>query len=369
MREAPVRDVNDAGSLAALLAAVRATDRIGLDTEFHGEQTYVPELMLIQIATPGAVWLADPLADIDLQALLAEVTRPGVRVVGHALRQDLAIFAKRFGVQPAEIFDTQAAAALTGWGRQMGLAPLVERAFGELLPKGWQRADWGRRPLPEAQRAYAANDARWLLPLHDVLAAALGPRLPWALAEGRDLLREALRERDPDKAWLRVRGNRRITPQQAGVLKAVAAERERLAAGLDRTPHFLLPDAVVLALSERPPTTADELGRMRHKVLGEHAQRWLAAVRAGLAAPVAEPPRRKAAPEPVAAILHVVRQVARELDLDASLLVQRKQAEAAVRAGGSADAVVEALGLEGWRRELMEGRIRDALATRSEVGR
>lgn len=364
MKDLPIRDVADPSSLGALIEALDASDRVGLDTEFHGEQTYIPELMLLQVSTADAIWLVDPLADLDIGALLTAIARPGLRVVGHALRQDLAIFALRWGIRPSEVFDTQAAAAIAGWGRQMGLAPLVERAFGEHLDKGFQRADWSRRPLPTAQRAYAANDARWLLPLHDVLAKALGPRVPWVLSEGEDLLREAARERDPERVWVRVRGGRRMTPREAGVLRAVAAERERLASELDRTPHFLLPDALVLALTEREPTTARAVTAdrgLRHRALTEHAERWAAAVRAGLEAPVDEGPRRKAAPEPVAAILHAVREVARELDLDASLLVQRKQAEAAVRRGEGTEAIVEALGLEGWRREVMESRVREAL--------
>lgn len=361
--ELPIRDVATARGLKELIDGIATSERVGLDTEFHGEETYIPALMLVQVATEDAVWLVDPLAGMDLVSLARALARPGLVVIGHALRQDLAIFALRWGVELSAVFDTQVGAAFAGWGRQMGLSPLLERAFGVQLDKGYQRADWGRRPLPEGQRRYAADDVRWLLPLHGLLSDALGERVRWVLDEGRSLAQEAFVERDPERAWLRVRGSRKLTPRECTILKEVSAERERLASELDRTPHFLLPNDCLLELAARAPTSPRGLAtpRLRHRVIADDPHRWLDAVRRGLEAPEETGPRKVAAPEPVAALLAVVRDVADELGIDPTLLVHRKQAEAAVRRGDDAEGVVAALGLDGWRRQVLTERAREAL--------
>lgn len=371
MAELPIKEVASAGALSELLRVVADSERVGLDTEFHGEETYIPSLMLVQVATEEAVWLVDPLADIDMRGLAEALARPGLLVIGHALRQDLSIFSLRWGIELPEVFDTQIAAAFAGWGRQMGLSPLLEKTFDVQIDKGYQRADWSVRPLPAGQARYAADDVRWLLPLQEILVQALGPRLPWVLGEGRELVRAASTERDPERAWLRVRGSRKLTPRQSGVLQAVAAERERLAVELDRTPHFLLPNDCLLALTEKTPTTPRALAgvaALRHRIITSEPHRWIEAVQRGLAAPHVSTPRLKAAPEPVAVILRVVREAAEELGIDPSLLVQRKQAEAAVRHGDGVEGAIAALEIDGWRGVLLTDRLRSALAALAPWG-
>jgi len=68
------------------------------------------------------------------------------------------------------IFDTQIAAALVGLGDQLSYGRLVEQLLGVSLSKGESYSDWLQRPLSPAQVAYALDDVRYLLPLHDALA-------------------------------------------------------------------------------------------------------------------------------------------------------------------------------------------------------
>ncbi|HVF32158.1 MAG TPA: hypothetical protein VM933_03875, partial [Acidimicrobiales bacterium] len=56
---------SDAG-LADLIEALRDEPLYGVDTEFHRERTYWPQLALVQVAWAGAnIALVDPLA-VDL---------------------------------------------------------------------------------------------------------------------------------------------------------------------------------------------------------------------------------------------------------------------------------------------------------------
>ena len=51
------------------------------DTEFVGEETYIPKLCLVQVATPDALYLVDPLSIDDITPFWRVVAEPGRRVV------------------------------------------------------------------------------------------------------------------------------------------------------------------------------------------------------------------------------------------------------------------------------------------------
>ena len=90
-------------------------DFICVDTEFHRETTFWPELCLIQASAPGVEGVIDPMAKgIDLAPfldLMADTSR--VKVM-HAARQDMEIFNRLIGTPPAPVFDTQVASMALG---------------------------------------------------------------------------------------------------------------------------------------------------------------------------------------------------------------------------------------------------------------
>jgi len=72
-----------------------------VDTEFHRETTYWPELCLIQASCEGYEVIIDPMAeDLDIGPfldLIADESRPKVF---HAARQDIEIFNRLIGHPP-----------------------------------------------------------------------------------------------------------------------------------------------------------------------------------------------------------------------------------------------------------------------------
>ena len=63
--------VTDTETLARLTERLRAHDVVCVDTEFMRENTYYPELCLIQLASPEEAFAVDPLADgLDLKPFL-----------------------------------------------------------------------------------------------------------------------------------------------------------------------------------------------------------------------------------------------------------------------------------------------------------
>ncbi len=349
--------------LQELVDALGRAELVGFDTEFHSERTYVPRLMLLQFATNDGLWLVDPLADIDLKPLVAAMRRPDLTVIGHALRNDLRILWLQFNLLPERVFDTQIAAAFLGHGLQIGLSGLLQAMLGVHQPKGDQMADWSKRPLPDRMVGYAAGDVANLLPLHALLQAELTRlgREEWVAEECAALTDSAPYVRDPDAAFQRVAGARRMDAREAGVVRALAAEREQIAQEEDIVPHFLLPDEMLHTLARVAPVRRSDLEndrRLNHRTVYRHAQRWIDAVTRGLAEPHHRPPGRPPPGwelEAVAALMMLlVNDIAVKQNLAPQLLVKRETLLNAVREPLSTRAsLTEALSLSGWRADLL----------------
>ena len=136
---------------------------VAVDTEFMRENSYWPELCLIQVASPEEAAAIDPKADIDLKPLLdLLVENREILKVFHAGSQDLEIVHNLTGKVPVPLFDTQVAAMALGHGEQVGYSNLIESMLGHSLDKGARFTDWGRRPLDKRQIDYAIADVTHL---------------------------------------------------------------------------------------------------------------------------------------------------------------------------------------------------------------
>ncbi len=343
------------------MAEVRLEPRYAVDTEFHRERTYFPQVALLQIAWSSGLVLIDPLA-VDL-ALFAEVlTGPGVAVM-HAAAQDIEVLQRACGAAPTHLVDTQLAGAFVGHGIA-ALGALVEREVGVRLPKGDRLADWLRRPLDDAQREYAASDVVHLLAVWDRLHRKLeaAGRLAWVEDECADLLARATTPRDPAESWWRIKEARQLRWPASGVAQAVAAWREHRAAEIDQPVRFELPDLALVGIAQRPPRTLDELRRVRglddRHVRKPAGSELLAAVTEGTAMPRTDlrtPPSNEVEREMRAAITLVsawISQLARDLGIDPSVLATRSDLEALLR--GDPDARLAT----GWRGDAVGDAVR-----------
>ncbi|MHB8457464.1 MAG: ribonuclease D, partial [Acidimicrobiales bacterium] len=138
-----------------LVDELATVDQFAIDTEFHRERTYYPQLALVQIAWEGGLVLVDPLA-VDV-AGFAKVFASGAVAVLHAADQDLEVLERACGAVPGRIFDTQLCAGFLGYSSP-SLLTLVEAMLHVRLQKGDQLTDWVRRPLSQHQMTYAAGD-------------------------------------------------------------------------------------------------------------------------------------------------------------------------------------------------------------------
>lgn len=361
--------IDDDAGLAQVVEDVAPADRYAVDTEFHRERTYWPQVALVQVAWADRIVLIDPLA-VDLHPLAEVFAGPGLAVM-HAASQDIEVFEQAVGSVPSALFDTQIAAGFLGYGTP-SLSALVEGELGFRLPKGDRLTDWLRRPLDRHQKAYAGSDVAHLLEVHDRLSARIEAdgRTGWVAAEN-EAQRRWRPARQPELAYLRIKEARPLRGQALGAVRAVAAWRETRAAEIDVPVRHVLADLAVVTVATRAPTTVAELqgirgldDRMRKGAL---AEQLVAAVAEGLRA--GPPPRapgrddqeldRKLRPA-VALVSAWVAQLARTHRIDASLLATRSDIEDLLARGAGRLA-------EGWRAELVGGPVRDLVEGRAAL--
>ncbi|MEM9654019.1 MAG: ribonuclease D, partial [Actinomycetota bacterium] len=204
--------VSTGKELDDVIASVLDVDRYAIDTEFHRERTYFPQVALIQLAWKDGLVLIDPL-EVNLKPLAELLEGPGTCIV-HAGVQDLEVLDLSCGTIPKKIFDTQIAAGFLGVSTG-SLASLLDRFLSVSLPKGDRLTDWLRRPLTDDQLRYAASDVEYLLELTDVLEHELGEegRTQWAVEECELLKDRPRNRRVPEEAILRIKEARSLKGQ------------------------------------------------------------------------------------------------------------------------------------------------------------
>lgn len=352
--------IADQAEFAALVDRLASEPAVALDTEFHRERTYFPKVALVQLAWSDGVALVDPLA-VALEPLAA-LFGPDNEIVFHAADQDLEVLELACGDIPDHIYDTQVAAGFLGM-TSPSLAAVCDRELGVRLPKAERLTDWLARPLGARQREYAASDVVHLLEVRDRQREALARRgrLEWAHDECEVLRTRVRGARDPQEAWRRIKEARQLRGRARCVARSVAAWRERRAAALDQPPRFVLADLAVVGIAQRAPTTVDELVGIRgideRMARGRLGLEVLEAVAQGRSATIPSEPEpspeldRELRPA-VTLVSAWVSQLARDEQLDTSLLATRADIEAILRADPSARLA------SGWRAELVGEPIR-----------
>ena len=281
--------ISTTADLHNLCEKLNSSDHVTVDTEFLREQTFWPQLCLIQLAGPNAEAVVDPMAaGIDLAPFYKLMADTRVVKVFHAARQDIEIVYTKTGVVPAPVFDTQVAAMVCGFGESISYVNLVKRISGADIDKSSRFTDWSRRPLSEKQLVYALGDVTHLRDVYAVLKKDLeaSGRSHWLAEEMGSLTNPETYDTDPEKAWqrlkLRVKGKKSLA-----VLVELAAWRERLAQAQDVPRGRILRDEALYDIANQMPMTAEALGQLRTLSDGfgrsQRAREIIDAVKAGLA--------------------------------------------------------------------------------------
>ncbi|MGH6649569.1 MAG: ribonuclease D [Sphingopyxis sp.] len=258
--------IETSAALVEFCDLIKDSDFIAVDTEFMRENTFWPELCLIQVANSDHAAAIDPLAkDMDLKPLLdLMVDNEDMLKVFHAGGQDVEIIFNLTGKTPHPIFDTQIGQMALGQAEQVGYSNLVEAWIGIQLDKGARFTDWSRRPLDKRQIDYAIGDVTHLAKIFPMMLKKLVKtgRGHWLDEEMEKLADPSNYSVDPDQAWHRIKIPSR-KPDVLGRLQSLAAWREREARSKNLPRGRIVKDETLADLAAHPPKDQDGLGRVR----------------------------------------------------------------------------------------------------------
>ena len=348
-------------ALTDLCDRLADSEYVMVDTEFMRENTYWPELCLVQIANDEEAAAIDPLASgIDLAPLMELMCdNEDVLKVFHAGGQDVEIIVNLTGKTPHPIFDTQIAMMAISQSEQIGYANLVESWLGFTIDKGARFTDWSRRPLTDRQIEYAIGDVTHLAKIFPMMLDKLVKtgRGAWLNAEMEKLADPSNYITDPDKAWKRIRSSGR-NPQVLGRLKGLAAWREAEAQHKNIPRGRIMRDETLADVASHPPKKQADLakvrglsGAWRENDIGKRMMKVLAAAEP---LPKDEMPVKSKRGAPlgkegalVADLLKLLLKIrSREIEIASRLLTRADEMEAL--ASGLRDLPI----LKGWRYEV-----------------
>ena len=229
---------------------------IAFDTEFVSEDSFQPDLCLVQLAASGRLAIVDPLEIQDLTPLWDLLTEPGRETLVHAGREEFRFLWRFAGKAPAQWFDIQIAAGLIGLEYPASYSTLSSKLLGKSIAKDETRTDWRRRPLSQRQLEYALLDVADLEAMRGVLHARLSElgRLNWLADELADWRRE-LMDFETGERWRRMSGIANLPPRSLAAVRELVAWRDAEAMRRNQPARRILRDDLLVELAKR--LTAD----------------------------------------------------------------------------------------------------------------
>jgi ribonuclease D len=358
--------ITDRDDLETWLQQVGNGEVLGMDTEFTRRNTFYPQLSLLQLAHRDRHALVDPLAFDLADTLQRHIGQRPIICVMHSAGEDLETLAPWLPDGPANLFDTQLAAAFAGLELGLGYRALVARFCHVELDKGETRSDWNRRPLSEAQKRYATLDVVYLDALHDALVTRLRQHHheSWFDADCERLKQRAHPDVPPAQPQRDLASAADWPAPRQALLRRILLWRERAARANNRPRTWLIDNSRALTLAREPPTDMNQLreitrgqralhGPQRRELL-DLLHRPPDAQEIAATAAIPSHPRGQIR-DTVRRMKRVVDELARQLELPPGLLCPRKNLEAFASTGQWPAS------LEGWRRKALQSRLQAEL--------
>lgn len=166
--------VDDPALVERAIAALRASDIIGFDTEtrpsFKKGQTHT--VALLQLSTRSVCYLFR-LNKLGMpQPLKALLEDPEIKKIGLSTHDDFFNLRKICDLQPAGFVELQD--YVKNWDiADASLSKIYAILFGKRISKGQRLTNWEADELTEPQQAYAAFDAMACIDIYEHLSQGL----------------------------------------------------------------------------------------------------------------------------------------------------------------------------------------------------
>jgi ribonuclease D len=229
--------------VAALANTLQTKAVIGFDTEFDRFwREYGFKLFLLQIFDGEKCYLVDPLACKNLQPLWAIFENPVICKVAYACAEDVQIL-KINNCIPVNIFDMQVAAKLCNHAAN-SFSDLIGAEFNAVADKTYQRSNWRKRPLLDAQMIYASNDVIWLIELHKKFTAIAKEKAVYEMLQEENKICENIEASDY-VVKISSKQIAKFTPVQQTALLSLFNVRNEIAAAYNMPPANIVNDTLL----------------------------------------------------------------------------------------------------------------------------
>ena len=269
-----------------LLNDLSRKEEIAVDTESNSLYAYLEQVCLIQFSTDQRDYLVDPMSAIDISGLALIFESPTIKKVFHAAEYDILCLKRDFGFRFNNIFDTMVAGRILGY-KSVGLASMLEQKFDVKVNKKYQRANWGRRPIPDDMIRYARLDTHYLLPLSNSLKNELSKaqREKFAEEDFKRLCEIEPQIKEKNGECTKVSGSQGLSLKQLTVLEKLCEYRDRQARKYNVPPFKVLSNRVLINIAVISPEEASELWHIEGlsaKNIRTHSTGLIEAVKIGL---------------------------------------------------------------------------------------
>ena len=286
--------INTRNELENLIGAIENEKAVGVDLEADSMYHFQEKVCLIQMAATNINVVIDPLAIQDLSPLKPIFKRSDICKIFHGADYDVRSLHRDFRITIHNLFDTELASRFLGFP-ETGLEAVLKKKFAVTLDKKFQRKDWSRRPLPPDMIAYAAEDARYLLPLAQGLKAELDERnrLGWVNEECEYLSRVRPITVNDQPLYLNFKGAGKLDSRSLAVLENLLGFRREVARRKDKPLFRIFGNRSLMELAGKKPLNLKQLEKTRalsSRQISMYGRQMLAAIQGAVNLPAEELP-------------------------------------------------------------------------------
>ena len=286
--------INTRNKLENFVGTIENEKAVGVDVEADSMYHFKEKVCLIQMAATNINVVIDPLVIKDLSPLKPFFKRGDICKIFHGADYDVRSLFRDFHITIHNLFDTELASRFLGVP-ETGLEAVLKKKFAVSLDKKFQRKDWSRRPLPPDMIAYAAEDARYLLPLAQGLKAELDERnrLGWVNEECEYLSRVRPITVNDQPLYLNFKGAGKLDSRSLAVLENLLGFRREVARRKDKPLFRIFGNRSLMELAGKKPLNLKQLEKTRalsSRQISMYGRQMLAAIQGAMNLPAEELP-------------------------------------------------------------------------------
>ncbi|KAM4609699.1 exosome complex component 10 isoform 2-T2 [Polymixia lowei] len=263
MAETKCSFINVLEDLVALNEKLCQVTEFAVDLEHHSYRSFLGLTCLMQISTREEDFIIDTLElRSEMYVLNEAFTDPSIVKVFHGADSDIEWLQKDLGLYVVNVFDTHQASRALNLARH-SLDHLLKNICNVDSDKRYQLADWRIRPLPDEMFQYARADTHYLLYIYDCLRVDLldfnhgqPGLLQCVWNKSKDIsLKKYVKPIFTEESYLELQRKQKksFNTQQLAAFRLLYAWRDKLARLEDESTGYVLPNHMMIKISEELP--------------------------------------------------------------------------------------------------------------------